>query len=953
MSIRKKANYIIGTRTDSDVIFIRNNVDMIKIDNDMIKIQNKPLTGLANNKPITDMTEIINLYTLNENNNEFDNLYLNLNINGNKMKGSLLLVSDILTNDQLITKSYIDNIYTFTRQSNKRLGPVIVMQDNLISNKVNKYIVTKKYIDEIDIKLVADLRSVTANYLAISGGVMNGELILSDDISSNNKQAITYEKAEEYKNRLKCVKLIGDEISGYIYSNNTSLELNSVITKDYVDSNLSSLIRYGFTLDYITNIVNNVKYLHISGDIFSGRLILADCCPTSNTIIFKRYVDEFINNKNSLYSTESALMNKLNNYYKLSTETNETNETNKTNIINGKILIHNVNPLSDNEVISYSYLQSEVNKLVKLPISGGELTEPLLLSYDNFTNQNQAVSISYINNSVGNNVRLTGDIMTGYIALFNNATDNLNPVTKQDMNKYLPTGGGTISGILNLSSEGNNPNNNLQIISKSYVNNNLNNLLLKSGSEINGTLLLYNSPVNNNDPITLKYLNDSLINKVSNNSIIRGPLTINSVAYDKSIVNKEYLDSEINKALLIGGGSILTGCIVLNRDPELPLHAITKQYLDDQLSNKISLSNGRINGRLTVVPDNSIKSILYKEIITNSLNNLVSKNGTIMNGYITLNSDPTLPLHPITKQYLENVNNKILLSGGILTNNISSPNSVLSKHLINKGSLENIHNQYCNLSGNNTASTIKLGSITNYDVCISRNNITRIYIKESSIMFSDYLSLNNILNNSILSIKQINNNYGINISTANSTSVNIGVDHEGSFKLASLKIKNNQLEVSASEDNNSLVNKLYVDSKRFNSEIGYFKENILINNSSPDITIEFSSINTNLGDPYMWYANSSTNEWVIISLPNAINIWQICISNYSDIRNNVWMHFLLDGKKDNSNWERLHTNYIALSNETRYISINSNNSYDKIRFTGVTGLPLYQGLSYIQLYQSY
>lgn len=96
-----------------------------------------------------------------------------------------------------------------------------------------------------------------------------------------------------------------------------------------------------------------------------------------------------------------------------------------------------------------------------LPLAGGVMTGPILLS-GNATNALNPVPLQQLTGTLASTyMPLAGGVMTGLLTLSGNASANLNPVPLQQLNamlgSYLPLGGGTLSGLLNANGGINQP----------------------------------------------------------------------------------------------------------------------------------------------------------------------------------------------------------------------------------------------------------------------------------------------------------------------------------------------------------------------------------------------------------------------------------------------------------------------------------------------------------------
>lgn len=88
------------------------------------------------------------------------------------------------------------------------------------------------------------------------------------------------------------------------------------------------------------------------------------------------------------------------------------------------------------------------------------------------------------------------------------------------------------------------------------------------------------------------------------------------------------LSSHLHNQYVEKAGSVMTGYLMLHSDPVNPLHAATKQYVDQVAATKANL---------------------------NHTHNYVSKTGDSMSGFLTLHADPVDNMHAVTKQYVDQI----------------------------------------------------------------------------------------------------------------------------------------------------------------------------------------------------------------------------------------------------------------------------------------------------------
>lgn len=112
-------------------------------------------------------------------------------------------------------------------------------------------------------------------------------------------------------------------------------------------------------------------------------------------------------------------------------------------------------------------------------------------------------------------------------------------------------------------------------------------------------------------------------------------MTAGSISYTRGEdpLRADKLNASFSERLLVAGDT-MTGPLILSRDPLQPFEAATKQYLDAQ--------------------------------VTNRLTGFLSTTGGTLTGFLTLNANPVNPLHAATKQYVDN-SAFLPLAGGTLT----------------------------------------------------------------------------------------------------------------------------------------------------------------------------------------------------------------------------------------------------------------------------------------------
>lgn len=166
--------------------------------------------------------------------------------------------------------------------------------------------------------------------------------------------------------------------------------------------------------------------------------------------------------------------------------------------------------------------------------------------------------------------------------------------------------------------------------------------LLKSGGTMTGALLLDGDPSQPLQATTKEYV-DVLVNDV-----------LDSVDALRDTVNSDLSD------LVTRSGDTMTGFLTLHSNPINPMHAVPKQYVDD---NALFKTGGIMTGYLSlsgppVLGSHAASKQYVDNIIANSgigEGSFLPLAGGTMTGKIQLDEDPVDPLHAATKQYVDSV----------------------------------------------------------------------------------------------------------------------------------------------------------------------------------------------------------------------------------------------------------------------------------------------------------
>lgn len=126
--------------------------------------------------------------------------------------------------------------------------------------------------------------------LQISGGIMEGPLLLANDPTENN-EAVTKKYVDAIKS--ESLQLSGGTMTGKLVLATYPVDDNDAATKEYVDLSISKIIAGDFS-----GAVSG--YLPLSGGTMTGALILHGYPTDSLGAATKQYVDDYIGDINAV-----------------------------------------------------------------------------------------------------------------------------------------------------------------------------------------------------------------------------------------------------------------------------------------------------------------------------------------------------------------------------------------------------------------------------------------------------------------------------------------------------------------------------------------------------------------------------------------------------------------------------------------------------------------------------
>jgi hypothetical protein len=314
-----------------------------------------------------------------------------------------------------------------------------------------------------------------------------------------------------------------------------------------------------------------------------------------------------------------------------------------------------------------------------------------------------------------NNFPLMDGMASAGVGLGYSAFDHVHPTDTSRapvtaLQNYLPLSGGTLTGPLILSSD---PSQDLQAATKHYADK----MLPLSGGVMTGGIDFGSSVVTSTTDtsrhitlhesgygfgITAGRLNYNAPSDATHWFISGGIDVVRVDEYGMTMgigadlwldhdptsamaaVNLRYLQAQlqtITGSYLPLAGGTMSGDLTLFRDPTLPLHAATKQYVDTAGGAYLPLSGGHLTGALFLASDPSspMMAATQQYVDTSTSHYLMLLGGT-MTGPIFLASDPTQNLQASTKQYVDNflVRNGgpwLPLTGGTLSGPLTLANA--------------------------------------------------------------------------------------------------------------------------------------------------------------------------------------------------------------------------------------------------------------------------------------
>lgn len=375
-----------------------------------------------------------------------------------------------------------------------------------------------------------------------------------------------------------------------------------------------------------------------------------------------------------------------------STLTAFENSTFRKNINLNYNLITNLSvifPIDDFDAINKKYIDDRFNlfsaSVPNLNLfvgkAGDTMTGSLSLHSDP-TDLYHAATKKYVDENVSklslNYVRLSGnDTITDELIVVHPPLQNLQISTKKYVDdrknslSYLPKDGGSMQGVLNVLPLTKLSNN--FIANKAYVlsaYNDVTGLLSISGGHITRPLSVIN-PVNELDIVNKRYVDNNIIYSnfinITGGKMIGG-LTALSPVEPKEIAIKSYVDDLKNfienSYVHLSGNDTITGEVIIQVSPTQNLQIATKKYVDELIGKQLYLSTegGFVSGNITIPNTTAIigSNILptrmingtYVRSLCGHANKFLPKSGGSITGALSV-TDPNTDFEIANKSYVD------------------------------------------------------------------------------------------------------------------------------------------------------------------------------------------------------------------------------------------------------------------------------------------------------------
>ena len=543
-----------------------------------------------------------------------------LPLTGGTVTGPIVLNVSPTLSSHLTNKLYVDNEIT--------TKALLVASGGTVSGHISlslvpssgNHLTNKTYVDNA---LSTQYSNVVTNFVMISGGTLTGFLTLHSNPTSN-MHAVTKQYVDSALASVGTglgytpVSKTGDTMTGFLTLNaNPTNDLHAA-TKQYVDNNtlflkLSSggTVTGGTIFSGSVTVSGVASFTNATGTSFT-ELPLCDVVPTSgNQLVNKSYVDATCIVPGSTIDNTISLNNTVNitSDYNLITRiygdtryvrlSGSSTITGNLTLDTGVHINNPNNPTNGNHLTNKNYVDTNF-----LSTSGGVMTgniesstAPTIdahLTNKLYVDTKAASGTIFTGGTILNhlfiNATFTEPLSSSQVVTYGYLINNFihrDPITKLTTFREKASYDNTYNNTLTWAALSNN-----DVVTKSVVNEALNDLVMVSGDTMTGFLTLHANPTDNLHAATKQYVDEFLP--------LTGGTTTGKIIYDSSLtisndydlITKKYADD--NYVSLSGGtlvndftfsGTVLfsdtlpryTGLIVPTNDNDL----VTKEYVDD------------------------------------------------------------------------------------------------------------------------------------------------------------------------------------------------------------------------------------------------------------------------------------------------------------------------------------------------------------------------------------
>ncbi len=629
-----------------------------------------------------------------------------LPLTGGTVTGPIVLNVSPTLSSHLTNKLYVDNEIT--------TKALLVASGGTVSGHISlslvpssgNHLTNKTYVDNA---LSTQYSNVVTNFVMKSGGTLTGFLTLHSNPTSN-MHAVTKQYVDSALASVGTglgytpVNKAGDTMTSFLTLNANPTNNLHAATKQYVDNNtlflkLSSggTVTGGTIFSGSVTVSGVASFTNATGTSFT-ELPLCNVVPTSdNQLVNKSYVDatcivpgSTINNTISLNNTVNItsdynLITRIygdTRYVRLSGSGTITGNL----TLDTGIHINNPNtPSNNNHLVNKLYV--DTNFLQK---TGGVMTGNIEVSVAPTIDQHLANKL-YVDTKVADGTIFTGGTILNHLFINATFTEPLSssqvvtygylinnfihrdPVTKATTFREKASYNSIYNNTLTWAALSNN-----DIVTKSVVNEALNDLVMVSGDTMTGFLTLHANPTNNLHAATKEYVDGFLP--------LTGGTTTGKIVYDSSLVisnnydliTKKYADD--NYVSLSGdtmtGKIVYDNSLVISADYDL----VTKKYVTDTF---VPIAGGTVTGK--IVYDNSLVisadyDLVTKKYVTDTFVPIAGgtfSNNFTFSGTVTLSgntvfstnlpqytgsSSPSVSTDLVTKGYVDNINTSFVPS---------------------------------------------------------------------------------------------------------------------------------------------------------------------------------------------------------------------------------------------------------------------------------------------------